>query len=146
MKSLVIVFGAVILIIMIPILFDSIHDARVDDYTQNVAGVTTAAGVYSANVTLSQSLWGDSVSFVDSLSSNITPDSPTADSYNSVSGVLLVGGLDAGHLRTLSITYEIDSAVLSEHTGASTFLALFFWFVIFLIMGVVGGAIYAFLT
>ena len=145
MKSLIIVFGALLLIIQIPVLFGSIHDARVDNYTQNVAGVTTAAGIYGANVTLSQELWGDAVSLVSSISSNITPDSPSADSYNPVSGVLLVAGLDAGQIRTLSITYEMESAILSEHTGASTFLALYFWFVVFLILGMMAGAIYAFM-
>ncbi len=143
MKSLLIVFGALLLIIQLPLLFGSIHDARVDDYTQSVAGVVTAAGIYAANVTLSQELWSGSVSLVD-VSSNLSSDSPSADSYNSVSGVLLVGGLDAGKTRTLEIVYDIESAILSEHTGASTFLALFFWFILFLFLGLVGSAIYAF--
>ena len=146
MRSLIIVFGALLAIILLPSTFGSVHDARVDSYTQTAAGVTTGAGIYAANVTLSQDLWGDAVSLVSDVSSNITADSPSASTYNPVSGALLVGGLEQGQLRTLSITYEVESATTTEMTGLSTFLALFFWFLVFLIIALLGGAIYAFWT
>ena len=142
MKSLIIIFGALLLIIGLPAFFTSVNDAQVQEYTQTFAGVTTGAAVYSANVTLSEDLHNDSPISVTDSSSNITSDSPSAATYNSVSGVLTVEGLDASQTRTLSITYEIGSTILP--TGVSVFFTMSIWFWLFAIIGMIAGAIYAF--
>ena len=142
MKSLIIVFGVLLLIIGLPAFFTSINDAQVEEYTQTFAGVATGAAVYSANVTLSEDLYNDNVISVTDSSSNITSDSPSAATYNSVSGVLLVEGLDASQMRTLSITYEIASTLLAS--GMGIFFTMSIWFWLFAIIGMIAGAIYAF--
>ena len=142
MKSLIIIFGALLLIIGLPAFFTSVNDAQVQEYTQTFAGVTTGAAVYSANVTLSEDLHNDSVISVTDSSSNITSDSPSAGPYNSVSGVLTVNGLDASQMRTLSITYEIASTLLAS--GMGIFFTMSIWFWLFAIIGMIAGAIYAF--
>lgn len=123
-------------------LFTGIDSARTDDYTQTVAGVTTAAGVYAANVTLGQSVYDDEVASIVSVSSNISSDSPSAYSWNSVSNVLWVSGLEADETRTLEVDFLINSVTLEA--GASAYLVLFFWFLMFVPLGMMAGAIYNF--
>lgn len=142
MKSLIIVFGALLLIIATPFAFSAIDAGRTQEYTQTFAGVTTGAGAYSANVSLSEGAFNDSQLAVKSVSSNESADSPSAADYNSVSKALEVGGLDESSIRTLSVIYLVDSTSLPS--GFGTFFGLIRWFWIFAITGLIGGAIYAF--
>lgn len=142
MKSLIIIFGALLLIIATPSVFIAIDSAITQDYTQSIAGVSTGAGIYAANVTLGRSIYNNDTTSVSSITSNESADSPTASSYNSVSKALEVSGLDASTTRTLSVEYDIDSSVLS--TGQVTFYTLLRWFWVFIIIGMCGGAVYAF--
>jgi hypothetical protein len=142
MKSIIVIFGALLLIISLPTFFQATYDARTQEQTLNLAGVTTAAGVYSANVTLTQATHDGKLAAVQTVSSNVTSDSPTGAAYNSVSKVLNVTGLDASQTRTLSIAYDIDSTLIPD--GVSIFLTLCNWFYIFAILGCITGAVYSF--
>lgn len=142
MKSLIIVFGALLLIIATPFVFESIDDTLTEDYTQNFAGVSTGAGVNTANVTLGRAIYNNDTSSVTAITSSTDNDSPTAASYNSASRALGVSGLEASTSRTLSVTFDIDRATLPD--GISAFLTLLRWFYVFIIVGMAGGAIYAF--
>lgn len=142
MKSLLIVFGAFLMIICLPAFFQATHDARVESATETFAGVTTGAGVYSANVTLAQEAYDDTVNAVDSISSNVTADTPAASTYNSTSRVLLVTGLAPSVTHTLTVNYDVTTTLLP--IGMSVFLTVVNWFYIFAILGMLGGAIYAF--
>lgn len=142
MKSLIIVFGAILLIIATPFVFTALDDALTQEYIQSFAGVDTGAGVNTANFTLGRSLYNDDTTSVSSVSSNITPDTPSAASYNSVSKLLVVSGLEESQSRTLTVEFMIDSTTLPS--GASAILTLTRWFWIFTILGMIGGAIYAF--
>lgn len=142
MKSLIIIFGALLLIIATPFVFTAIDDAITQEYTQSISGVTTGAGAYSANVTLGRAVYNDETQSISDITSNTSSDTPTAASYNSVSQVLEVSGLDQSVTRTLSVAFSIDSTTLAA--GAAAFLTLLRWFWAFLILGTIGGAIYAF--
>ena len=142
MKSLMIVFGALLLIIATPFVFTAIDDAITQEYTQSVAGLVTGAGEYTSNCTLGRSVYNDDTESVLSITSNVTADTPTAASYNSVSRLLTVSGLDQNSTRTLSVEFMIDSTTLPA--GGAAFLTLIRWFWVFIIIGMVGGAIYAF--
>lgn len=142
MKSLIIAFGAILLIIATPFIFTAIDDGLTQETTQSIAGVTTGAGVYSANVTLSRSIYNDDTTSVSGISSNLSADSPTAADYNSVSRNLEVSGLDASGTRTLTVEFMISSTTLPS--GSTAFLTLARWFWIFAITGMLAGAIYAF--
>lgn len=91
---------------------DGIKGWRTEDTTENEQ-VTTAGGVTTANVTLSNDLFQDDVTEVISISSNIT-ESPIASSYVAASNQLLISALNAGVTRTLAINYyaETDNNVL----------------------------------
>jgi hypothetical protein len=143
MKSMVIiVFGVMMIIMSLSSIFGSIDDARANDYSQTVSGVATGAGVYAANVSLGQGVYGDTVGAIKSISSNQSSDSPSAYSFNSVSNVVWVAGLDAGLTRTLDVEFKIDDPNLEA--GQSGFLTLFRWFYLFIGIGLTVGAIYNF--
>jgi len=141
LKSLVIVFCAVLLIIATPTVFDTLNDARTDTTSESFQGLTSANS--TTNVTLGQTLYEDAIVEVASISSNQSLDTPTAYSYNTVSRILTVTGLaEAGLTRTLVVNYNIASASLPSTMGA--FFTILYWIWILIILGLCGGAIYAF--
>jgi hypothetical protein len=133
-----------LLIICLPLEFHALHDARVDILTKNFVQVATPALVNSANLTLTKALWGDDISSVTSVTSNITGDLPSTDNYTAISKVLEVGGLLAGEMRSISVEYEIASVSLSELPSVSQFLIVIILFTIMAILGMIAGAIYLF--
>jgi len=142
MKSLIIVFGTFLLLVALPYAFQAVDDAITESYTQSISGVTTGAGEYTENITLSRSIYNNDTTSITSISSNITSDSPTAAGYNTVSRQLEVSGLDASQTRTLAVNFLIESTVIPA--GSVMFLTLYRWFLVFMIIGMAGGAIYAF--
>lgn len=144
MKSLVIVFCLILLLIATPFVFTAINTSVTENYTQSVAGVATAGSNYAANITLGKSLFKNNTVAVTSISSNVSTDNPTASGqYNSVGKVLEVSGLDSGQTRTLTASFLIASTSLP--TGAGDFLdVLLRWFWVFTLLGMSAGAIWAF--
>lgn len=142
MKSLIIIFCSILLIVALPFIFAAIDDGITSDISESHSAVSTAAAVTTANVTLGQTLYNGVTTSVQSVSSNISGDSPTAYSYNTVSKVLLVSGLAASSNRTLTVNYWIESNTLP--TGFGAFLVLLRWFFVLAITGTIIGAIYAF--
>ena len=139
-KALLIMFGVMFMIIVMPFLINGIHDARTDTFEESFASTTTAAGVVSANVSLSYNLFADAAANVNSVSSNITSDSPSASTYNTVGDILLVTGLTASQTRTLTVNYDIASVTLAELPNLDPLLlAMTYWWVL-AIMGLIGGA------
>jgi len=92
---------------------DGIKGWRTTDSTQAFA-VTTAAGVTSANVTLSYDLYQAATAEVIGITSNVTADVPVATTYTEVTKVLLVSGLEESKTHTLSVEYyaETDDEVM----------------------------------
>ena len=143
MKSLIIIFGAFLLIVVTPFVFTALDDAVSDEYTQTFAGVTTDAAIYAANVTLTKTALNDSETDIIAVSSNESRDAPSASYYNSVSQALEVSGLNDDEERTLSVTYLSASSSLPAGYG-SFFTNILRWFWVLTILGTCGGAVYAF--
>lgn len=142
MKSLLIIFGALLMIIATPAFFTHVDNVLTDEESNSFTAVTTAAGVTSANVTLATAVYNDNVQQVGDITSDNEDDSPSAYAYNSVSKLLTVSGLNANDTRTLTADYYIENATLDS--GISIFWTVLRWFWVFLIIGMSGGAIYAF--
>ena len=142
LKSVIVAFAAILLTIALPFVYQSIDNASTDEYTQTFAGIDTGAGAFTANVTLSKNIYLDDASKVKEISSNITSDTPSASSFNAVSHVLTVGGLNESSARTLAVVYYIESPSIEDFM--ITVFTMFRWFYIFLLIGMAGGAIYAF--
>ena len=86
---------------------EGIKGWRTVDTTQSTV-VVTAAGVTTANVTLTSDLYQDKATEVISVSSNVT-ETPVATSYTEATNYLLISALDAATTRTLAINYYADS-------------------------------------
>lgn len=142
MKSVVIIFAALLMTIATPFVNVSINDAVTEETTQSFAGVSTASGIYAANVTLSRDIYDDDTQAVTGITSNRSDDSPTAYSFNSVSRALEISGLVDNVTRTLTIAVDIDSTSMPD--GSAAFWLMMRWFWIFAIIGYTCGAIYAF--
>ena len=140
MKSLVIVFAAFLMLIATSPLFAAIDNARNETTTENFQGLTSSNS--TANVTLGSTLSQNSLSEVTTITSNYTADTPTKYAYNSASRVLAINGLASSGTRTLAVTYNIISTTLPS--GMNALFPLFYWFWIFIALGMAGGAIYAF--
>lgn len=140
MRSVVVIFAAILIIVCFSYILEGLHDCRVDEYTQSFTEITTAAGVTSANITLSQTLYDSSVTNVTSISSNLTGDSPSADNYTSVGRTLLVGGLASDTQRTLSVVYEVSDPDLAG-MPIGPLLIMAGLFLIVIILGLFSGAI-----
>lgn len=142
MRSVIIIFAALLLVAAAPFAFASIDEAASDEYTENFNSISTGAAVTTSNVTLAQDIYEDHINQVISISSNVSSDSPSATAINTVSRLLDVSGLSPSTIRTLSVTYRTDSSTMPS--GMSTFWLFLRWFYVFMIIGFAGGAIYAF--
>ena len=94
-------------------IIDGIKGWRTNDTTELFA-VTTAAGVTSANVTLSYDLYQAATAEIQSITSTEGADVPAASAYTESTKVLLIAGLDADNTRTLTVNYyaETDDTVM----------------------------------
>jgi hypothetical protein len=141
MKSIIIVFAALLMIIATPAFFQHVDDVLTEELTQNFSGVETPS-LTAANVTLNKSLYGDDISAVQSITSNISSDYPSAYSYNTLTYALEIYGLSENGTRALSVEVLIDNTDLED--GMAIFWTVIRWLWVFIILGMVGAAIYAF--
>ncbi len=139
MKTSSLLIAAVIIILMLPAVLLSIDDFRLVDQ-KDPFNVTTAAGVTSANITLSQDLYGGNTANA-AVSSNETDDAPIAASYTTATNVLNITGLVESNTRRLDVTYSIDR--LGDYFGAATGSKVLPILMILGILCIVGGAGYA---
>ncbi len=137
MKALISLFGGTFLIILMASTMGAINDFR-SAATTATYDVTTAAGVTSTNLTLSQGVLDTFLPNVTSVSSNLTADAPIASTLIS-STVLTVSGLEANDARRLTVIYRAPK--LDNYTGAD--LAAKWWplFLVISIIGVIVGAL-----
>jgi len=140
MKSVMLLLGAVVIILLLPAVLPSIQDFRSDSYEEAHGVVTTAAGVTSANLTLAQDLFLDENSQVTSITSNVTADVPLVSTYTKANDRLLITGLIAGTTRTLTVTY--NTPVLGDFYGADLGTRVFPIFLVLGVIGIVAAAVY----
>lgn len=112
-----VLFGIIALFLLIgpfraPI-SDGIKGWRTSETTENY-NVTTAAAVTSANVTLSYDLYQAATAEVIGITSNVTTETPVANTYTEATKRLLISGLDADATHTLAVSYyaETDDDVM----------------------------------
>ena len=142
MRAVLIMFGALFLLIVMPFLILSVHDARSDAFEENFAEVATGAGETSANLSLSYNLFADEAANVNTVSSNITADTPSGSIYYTAGDILTVSGLSSNATRTLTVNYDIASVTLAELPNVDPLLlALTYWWIL-AILGLVSGAVW----
>lgn len=142
MKNILVAFGAVLLIIAAPFVFRSLYEARMDTYSQSFSLVTTGVSETSANVSLGLELYNDSITNVDTISSNISGDSPTAAGYTISGKVLNIGGLIDSSTRTLTVNYSVTSESLADIPAPGVLFTFILYLYIFAIIGLVAGTLW----
>jgi hypothetical protein len=120
------VMGILLILVMvslIPSMFQRTFESGAIQDTTVAVGVTTYAGAglgnRTANVTLDESLFNDSLTRVVSITAsggNVTDGTLTAGNITNNGRTLRVDGLTAAGNRTLTVVYEYD--VTSTYTGA----------------------------
>lgn len=142
MKNVLVVCAAALIVITFPFLFKSIHDARMDTYSQSFASITTGAGTNSANVSLALALYNDSIINVDSCSSNLSGDSPTAAGYTTTGKVLGLSGLLESSTRTLTVNYGVASESIADLPNGSSILVFLIYFFLLAVIALIAGALW----
>ena len=115
MKSLSLIIGAVIVILLLSGVLSAVNSFRSTEI-EAAYDVTTDASTNTTSIILAHELFGDNtVSAV--VASNITVDAPIPFSYTSSTKTLLVTGLEVSETRRLTIDYLTDG--LWDYPGAS---------------------------
>ena len=114
--------GIIVVFYMFPSLLTSLDDLKEENYTETFTSVSTGAGVTNASVTLSINLMDDSVTKVDTITSDLGTDNPSPESYVTATDKLYIKGLAESASRNFTITYKIDD--LEEYEGMSEFTGL----------------------
>lgn len=138
MKSVLLIIGAVIIIILLPATLTSINNFRSADY-EEPHDVTTTNPDTTADITLSQTLFnGKTYNVV--VTSNITADAPIPSAYVSATKVLTVSGLETDATRRLTVAYKIDG--LEDYVGASLGAQVWPLMLALGVIGIIVGAVY----
>ena len=138
MKAATNLIAAGIIILMLPAMILAIDQFRLDDQVDPFVE-TTGGAETTADVTLSQDLYGDETRNA-SVSSNVTGDAPVASSYVSATNVLTITGLQVSTSHYLTITYKINR--LGDYFGAAAGSRVVPVLLILGVMCIVGGAGY----
>ena len=122
MLSISIIFIAIGLIIL-PVVLDGVSGSLIHQQSQTdtETGISTGVGVTTANTTLTQTLFNNSVSEVTSVTSNISESSLAASSFTSPN--LLLTGLTANTTRTIVTVYDYAD-LLANYSGLYTVLLI----------------------
>ena len=116
----------------------AIYDFRTDLQTDTFSSVT-AAGIVSANHTLTHAIIDDDTSTI-TITSNIS-EAPSFSSYNATLRQLTVGTLTANTIRTLTVTYDVTA--LAGADALDTFIGTWFiyiWYVLIAVFPIAGVA------
>jgi len=139
MKSLALMLGAAVVILLLGAVIFAVNDFQTTD-VQEPYNITTGANVTTTDIILTQELFGDNTISAE-VTSNLTSDAPIPSEYDSTTQTLTVAGLVESESRRLTIDYKTDG--LWNFPGAG--IATRMWPVL-LVLGVIGliiGAIVA---
>lgn len=142
MKSVIVIFAAMMMILVTPAFFVYVDDVLTDDLTLAYNSTSVPAGQTAVNFTLSEPLYNDNIANVVEVSSNLSTDVPTAYSYNEVSYALEVSGLTANTTSTFTVEYLTDT----DNTDQVVFWTTIRWLWVLVITALIGGSVYAFFT
>ena len=141
MKSVMLILGACIIILLLSAVIPAINDFRSEEYTESHGVVTTGVGGTTANLTLTQDLFLDENSEVESVTSNVTNDVPLVSTYTSATDRLLITGLVASTARTLTVVYNIPS--LDNYYAVDIATRVIPLLLVLGVFGLVAAAVYA---
>lgn len=143
MKTIMIIIGVILILMMFGTMLGGINNAKTDERTDDFT-VVTGIGETTADVVLITNLYGASLLHVVSVVSSLGTDVPLQTDYTALTRTLEVSGLTADTTRTLSVSYRYD-ALTGDNAAAGTFLDMLPLFIgIALVVVVIAGLVMAF--
>lgn len=118
--AFIILIAAVVFALTLSPLMQGMHDFRTDVQTDNFT-VTTGAAVTSANLSLRLALYDGNLANL-SVTSNVTADTPSVDSYNAASRTILVSSLAQSNTRVLTVSY--DTPALDDYESVDDIVTI----------------------
>lgn len=131
MKALALIIGAAVVILLLGAVISAINDFQTTD-VQEPYNITTGGGITTADIILSQELFGDNT-ISATVTSNFTADAPVPSTYDSSTQTLTITGLVESESRRLTIDYKTDGLWNFPGAGVATRM----W-PIMLVLGVIG--------
>lgn len=129
MKTVLVIIGVIIVLLLFGTLLGGINDAQTDLRTDAFGAVVTGGGVTTANVVLVATLYENSNLNVTSITSDLGTDVPIVGTYTALTRTLQVNGLTAAQTRTLTVIYKYDAL-----TGDTATVGTFFGFLPLLVV------------
>jgi hypothetical protein len=119
--AIVVFLGIVFIILLMPNVVNSTTQFRTATQTDPFSATSTAVGVTTANLTLTQGLWQGQTQYIKVTSDNAT-DGPRVTAYDPVTNNITVSGLAANVTRNITAVYSIGN--LQNYVGADAFAGL----------------------
>lgn len=138
MKAMSLIIGAMVVMLLFGAVLGAVNATRMVDF-QEQHDITTAAAETTADVVLSQDLYGDKTSNVN-VTSDLSTDAPIAFTYVSDTQTLTINGLDDDATRRLTLTYKIDN--LDDFLGLGIAIKVWPTFLILGVIGIIVAAVY----
>lgn len=114
MRSLALLVGAAVVILLLSGVLAAINEFRTTDIEEPY-NVSTGSEETSVDIILVHELFGDNT-ISAAVTSNLTGDAPVASAYDSTTRELTVTGLQENNSRRLTIDYETDA--LTDYPAA----------------------------
>ena len=137
MKSVGTLIGACLIILLLGAVLAGITSFRSAEY-EEPHNVTTAGGVTTANITITQDLFNDDTAFA-TIASNDTDDAAVPSSYTTSTNTLSISGLAASTTRQLTVTYRYGQ--LGDYWGADLGARVWPLMIVLGVIGVIVGAV-----
>lgn len=140
-KTLMVIIGVVVVVIMFPMVMTAIHNSQTDSVTETFAGSVVAAG--STTVTLTTDPWKDRTASVTAMTATGAGAVPVASTYNTATNALVITGLGADTPQDITVTYDYDAT--SDFTGLGDMMGITPLLIWIAIIGVIafGGFMFA---
>lgn len=113
------IIGVMVAFVMFPMVLTGAEEIQIDAQTDVLYSAT--AGSTTDDVILTEALFDDDVTNVNTITSSNGTDTATADSYINATRALTVGGLEATGTRNLTIQYDADAT--DGYTGLGSMVS-----------------------
>jgi len=122
MKMAFSIIGAILVMVLFGTMMAGMKEAQTDEQEDDFGAVVTAPAATTADVVLTAPLYGNELTNVVEITSDLGTDVPLATDYTALTRTLEVSGLDDDETRTLTVTYLYGT--LDDYAGVNSFFGL----------------------
>ena len=139
MRSVAILLGVVVIMLLSPAIIDSVADFRTDEYTAQY-DMTTSVNETDTDITLTEAVFGNATANIE-VSSNVTADAPVASAYVSATKIVTISGLEDDTSHRLTLIYPVTG--LGDYIGAGVGAGALPLLLILGLFGLIAAAVYS---